>query len=71
MAVEIIECIVDLDAVLVVMPAVSELPQQQRSALLHILGDYVNVVLRTRVSYAGLPWVKERFEQIAIEIGGA
>lgn len=71
MAIAIMECIDDLDAVSAVMPVVSELPQQQRLALLHILGDYVNVVLRIRVSYAGLPCVEERFERIATEVGGA
>jgi hypothetical protein len=71
MAVEIMECIDDLDAVSVVMPAISELPQQQRLALLRVLGDYVNVVLRIRVSYVGLPCVEERFERIATEVRGA
>lgn len=69
MAVGIMECIDDLDAVSAVMPAVTALPQQQRSALLHILDDYVNVVLRIRASYIDVQLVDERLEQVAAEVG--
>ncbi len=70
MVVAVLECIKDLDSVSDVLPAIAGMPEQQRSAALHLLTDYMNV-LRIRAKYIDAPVVNALLERIAAEVTSA
>jgi hypothetical protein len=62
------KCSADFDAVSAVLRAVPAMSQSQRSALLHVLNDYV-AVLRIRARYLDPEGVDERLAATIAEIG--